>query len=294
MKRRDFLASAGVAAVGLSAFPLRWVPAAQGEKQEGIVLHAVTRLHSWAREARGKRAGFFGKTLIDMGKRAGFDVECSQDGSVFDGDLDQYNAIAFYVSGELTKPNKLGQPPVSRAGKEASVGGDRRRQGLRRFPLRDGCFPPRPGRDEIQSEVDPFIAMMGGEFVSHGPQQEAVVTVASPAFPGMEGIGDSLKLMEEWYALKNFPKDLHVILVQQTEGMKGDQYQRPAFPATWARLHGKGRVYYTSFGHRDDIWTNPVVQQIMLGGFAWAMGNVNADVTPNIEKVTPQANQLKL
>ena len=33
MKRRDFLASAGVAAVGLSAFPLRWVPAAQGKNR---------------------------------------------------------------------------------------------------------------------------------------------------------------------------------------------------------------------------------------------------------------------
>jgi len=31
----------------------------------------------------------------------------------------------------------------------------------------------------------------------------------------------------------------------------------------------------------------------MLGGFAWAMGNVEADVKPNIDKVTPQAGQMK-
>jgi hypothetical protein len=31
----------------------------------------------------------------------------------------------------------------------------------------------------------------------------------------------------------------------------------------------------------------------MLGGMAWAMGNVQADVTPNIDKVAPGANQLK-
>ena len=31
----------------------------------------------------------------------------------------------------------------------------------------------------------------------------------------------------------------------------------------------------------------------MLGGIAWAMSNVDADVTPNIDKVTPKANQLK-
>ena len=58
-------------------------------------------------------------------------------------------------------------------------------------------------------------------------------------------------------------------------------------------MHEKGRVFYTSFGHRDDIWTNPIVQAIMLGGIAWTMGNVEADVRPNIDRVTPKANQLK-
>jgi len=84
-----------------------------------------------------------------------------------------------------------------------------------------------------------------------------------------------------------------VILIEDNEGMKGDCYQRPPFPATWARMHRKGRVFYTSFGHRDDIWTNPDVQGIIAGGLAWTMGDVKVDVTPNIDKVTPKANQLK-
>jgi hypothetical protein len=153
-------------------------------------------------------------------------------------------------------------------------------------------FHSKGDRNEIQTEVDPYVAMLGGEFVRHGPQQVATMRVASPKFPGLEGVGDSFELNEEWYALKNFAKDLHVILVQETEGMKGDCYQRPPFPATWARLHGKGRVYYTSLGHRHDVWTNPLCQQIVIGGFDWAMGNVDADLTPNLDKVTPKANQL--
>jgi len=137
--------------------------------------------------------------------------------------------------------------------------------------------------------VDPYIAMLGGEFIVHGPQQEATLTVACPKFPGLEGIPAKWQLKEEWYALKNFAKDLHVILVQETEGMKGDCYQRPPYPATWARLHGQGRVFYTSFGHRHEIWEEPQVQQVILGGFAWALRNVDADVTPNIDQAAPQA-----
>ena len=74
--------------------------------------------------------------------------------------------------------------------------------------------------------------------------------------------------------------------------MDGAMYQRPPFPATWARKHGKGRVFFSSMGHREDVWTNKTFQQVLLGGIAWALGNVDADITPNIGKVTPKAEQL--
>jgi uncharacterized protein len=122
----------------------------------------------------------------------------------------------------------------------------------------------------------------------------AQLGIVSPKFPAVKGIKPAdLKLVEEWYAHHKFQKDLHVILVQETEGMKGNEYNRPPYPATWARKHEKGRVFYTSFGHRDDIWTNPKVQQLMLGGMAWALGNAEFDAKPNIDQVTPKANQLK-
>ena len=71
--------------------------------------------------------------------------------------------------------------------------------------------------------------------------------------------------------------------------MKGDEYERPAFPETWARKHGEGRVFYTSLGHREDVWESPMFQKMMVGALAWAVGNVNADVSPNLDKVAPQA-----
>ena len=105
-------------------------------------------------------------------------------------------------------------------------------------------------------------------------------------------------MLEEWYTFKNVGDDLHVILVQDTEPMSKKHPAdkklcgRPSFPATWARMHGKGRVFYTSMGHREDVWTNPKFQQIVLGGIDWALGRVDADVTPNVDAVTPAANQL--
>jgi uncharacterized protein len=134
--------------------------------------------------------------------------------------------------------------------------------------------------------------MIGAEFVVHGAQQKAKMEVVSPKFPGVEGLGKSFVQHEEWYAQHKFAKDLHVILVQETKGMHGEPYQRPPYPATWARMQGKGRVFYTSMGH-DEIWRTPKFKQVLMGGIAWALRNVDAEVPANIAEVTPGANELK-
>ena len=72
--------------------------------------------------------------------------------------------------------------------------------------------------------------------------------------------------------------NLHVLLVQDTSTMNkawrrpGTAYDRPNYPSTWAHMYGKGRVFYTSMGHRDDVWANPVFQQVLIGGINWALG----------------------
>jgi hypothetical protein len=294
MKRRDMLKASSAALVGLSAFPFGWAAAAEAKKQKVLYFtQSAGFQHSVVARTDGELA-HSEKVLVEMGKRAGFEVECSKDGRVFDGDLDQYDAIAFYTSGDLTKPNPQGDPPTSAKGKQRLLDAVAAGKGFVAFhAATDSFHTPGPG-NEIQTEVDPYIAMVGGEFLTHGAQQEASLRVTSQ-FPGVENkaLGDKISFTEEWYATKNFAKDLHVILVQETKTMTGECYQRPEFPSTWARRQAKGRVFYTSLGHREDVWTSPVFQAIALGGFAWVMGNKDYDVRPNIGEVTPHANQLK-
>jgi type 1 glutamine amidotransferase len=57
-------------------------------------------------------------------------------------------------------------------------------------------------------------------------------------------------------------------------------------------MFGQGRVFYTAMGHREDVCANPLFQEILFGGIAWAVRNANADVTPNIETVTPHCGEL--
>ena len=94
-------------------------------------------------------------------------------------------------------------------------------------------------------DADPYVRLLGGEFIIHGAQQPSKMRCVDPKFPGLEKYADGFAVQEEWYSLKDFSDNLHVLLVQETDTMKGEMYQRPAYPATWIRTQGKRRVFYT-------------------------------------------------
>jgi len=285
MKRREILLSIGAAVAGLPVL-LRGRATAAGKKKQKVLYFSRSVLfeHEVARRKDGRPAASE-RILTELGKKAGFEVVCTKDGRVFDGDLDQYDVIASYSCGTsddmIRLPSKDGAPPMTRRG---------RKRLLDAIAAGKGFVAIHPG-------ILLLPQVVGGGCLGHGTQQAGSMVVTSRRFPGLEGLGKSFSFEEEWFSLADFAHDLHVILVQETSGMKTDHpkdkqfYDRPPYPATWARMHGKGRVFYTSMGHREDVWTNKIFQQILLGGFAWALGNVDADLTPNINKVAPKANQ---
>jgi type 1 glutamine amidotransferase len=287
MRRREMLLSTGAAVVGLSTFPIGWTAAANNRKQKLLYFtRNCLHEHEPVRPRNGELS-LSEELLIEWGKTAGFDVDCSKDGRVFDGDLDQYNTIVFYTSGTcndlMTKPSTQKTPPISPQGKK------------RLFD----AFAAGTGFVGIHSAISFSPQLIGSGYSGHGTPQDGTMLVTSPGFPGAGGLGKSFSLFEEWFTFQRLGEDLHVILAQDTAAMKQvdprpkkqELYDRPPFPATWARQHEKGRVFYTSLGHFSHVWTSKIFQQILLGALAWTMGNAEADVTPNITKVTPRGNE---
>jgi type 1 glutamine amidotransferase len=312
MNRRELLKTTGGLALGagLSAFPFGWTPAQEGKKKRILMFtrsqgfqHPVVNRNEVGKEyEKGKvRLGEPGKIahaeqiLIDLGNKHGFEVTATKDGRVFvPEEIAKYDAFLFYTTGDLTAEKATdGSPPMSKEGKKAFLDAIASGKGFLGSHCASDTFHSRgDGRkNQPPEDRDPYIQMLGGEFIVHGAQQKAWMRVTDPSFPGAKGLKD-FQLNEEWYALKNFASNLHVVLAQDSEGMRGDMYQRAWYPATWARTHEKGRVFYTSMGHREDVWTNPVFQEVLLGGIAWSLRNVDADVSPNVEKVTPKASEL--
>ncbi len=233
------------------------------------------------------------KVLLELGKKHGWKVVETKDGGVFTPEnIARFDAFLFYTTGDLTTPGKDNGKPMTPEGKAALLEAIRNGKGFIGSHSATDTF--HSGTDRFRDygdKADPYIRMIGGEFIRHGAQQKARMTCSDPGFPGASAAGAGFEMLEEWYSFKDYAGDLHVILVQETEGMaKKDRdsvYNRPPFPATWARMHGKGRVFYTSMGHREDVWTSPVFQGILVGGLRWALKEVDADVSPNVEKAAP-------
>jgi type 1 glutamine amidotransferase len=296
MNRREMLVRTGTAAVtfGLSRFPLGWTARADTPKKR-ILMYTRSQgfEHPVVKRGKNNELSLAENIVKELGEKHGFEVTCTKDGREFLPEtIAKYDGFVFETTGDLTKPGGDHQPPMPEEGKHAFLEAIAKGKGFVGSHCASDTFH-RGNKyvNQPRNQLDPYIAMLGGEFIVHGAQQVARMHVADHSFPGAKGLKD-FELKEEWYALKNFAPDLHVILVQETEGMKGPMYQRPNYPATWARKHHQGRVFFTSMGHRPEVWQDKLFQDLLMGGLAWAVGNVNADITPNIHQVTPEASQL--
>ncbi len=295
MNRRLFLQLAVTATLASIAVQ----PAAQAANPERKILF-FTKSSGFEHDVISYKKGqpsFAEKVLLELGGKNNWKFTFSKDGSLFSPEyLGQFDAVFFYTTGNLLEPGTDGQPAMTAAGKQALLDYVAGGKGFIGTHSASDTFhtnnEAKKGPDRYRNfgeAADPYIKMLGGEFIKHGAQQKANMCVVDPMFPNFDKYAPDFDLHEEWYSLKDFQPDIRVILVQETETMKGIEYERPAFPATWARRHEKGRVFYTSMGHREDVWTSPIFQHLLTGGISWAVGNVDADVTPNMHFVAPDA-----
>lgn len=216
----------------------------------------------------------------------------TQDGGVFDGDIDQYDAFIFYTSGNLEDANGSkndAAKPMSAEGLKKMINAVKAGKGF--LAIHSGCDTHCNQKDEDGKDL--YTKFCGARFSGHGPQQFATVTITEPIeLPHLKDSGKRITTWEEWYTMRDFNTDMHVIMIQETAGMDGNDYNRPPFPSSWIRKEEKGRVAYSAFGHDNRYWQNAEnVRRVGELG-EWAVGRFELDTTPNFEKVTPEGNQL--
>ncbi len=190
--------------------------------------------------------------------------------------LQQYDAVIFdNVSGDLPLPDVDGLLKWVESGK-GFVG------------IHAAC-------DTLRSKTPqhPYTLMIGAEFKTHGAQSEVEVINQDPQFPACKQWPATLRVYDEIYQMTRFDRSqVHGLLTldkHPNDKTPGD------YPIAWCKDYGRGRMFYTSLGHRADVWddntpanykrqNSPAVakayQQHLLGGIKWALGLEKGDAKP--------------
>jgi len=193
--------------------------------------------------------------------------------------LNDFDAVLFYTGGELEM-------------------NDEQKAALLSFIHDDG-----KGFVGVHSATITFTSwpeyreMIGGYFDEHPwGTFDAPILVEDPNFPGMQQWPKSFVLTDEIYQMKDFSRD-KVRVLMRLDATKLDLHNPRVhrkdgdFAVTWAKMYGKGRVYYSTLGHVEQNWEDPRIQKMYVEAVKWAMGLVDADVTPRT--AATQANDAR-
>lgn len=128
-----------------------------------------------------------------------------------------------------------------------------------------------------------FTVMINGEFLYHKEQAEVEAINGDPTFPSNRHLGPTYKVFDEIYILNGYQRKAVRALLDLD---KHPNTRMPGhYPISWARTYGQGRVWYTSLGHREDVWESSDYQKHILGGLRWALGLEAGDATPQVLRV---------
>src|SRR5262249_35841804 len=136
-----------------------------------------------------------------------------------------------------------------------------------------------------------YLALVGAQFQKHGTGTFRT-TVAEPDHPVMKGF-TSFQSWDETYVHTKHNAEGRTVLDYREEGQARE-------PWTWVRAQGKGRVFYTAWGHDQRTWSNPGFQALIERGIRWATGgdpsvvpDYRAELPFPIPEMTPQRKDVE-
>jgi uncharacterized protein len=110
-----------------------------------------------------------------------------------------------------------------------------------------------------------YIDLVGAQFRSHGTGTFRVTPAEKAAdHPILKGYQGFESWDETYVHTKHNEKDRTVLEYRVEGGVKE--------PWTWVRTQGKGRVFYTAWGHDQRTWSNPGFLELVERGLRWSVG----------------------
>ena len=107
--------------------------------------------------------------------------------------------------------------------------------------------------------------------------------------PSVAHLPDEWEVEDEPYYVKEFNPGVRVLMINDLSTIE-DKRGKPEvfgnnYPSAWCNTFDGGRQWYTSLGHHDYIYKEPIFLQHVLGGLKWVVVNGK----PNYRKASSTA-----
>ncbi len=172
--------------------------------------------------------------------------------------LDYFDAVFFYTTGDLGMD-------------------DEQKAALLSFVRDDGKgFVSTHSATDTYYQWPEYGEMIGGYFDRHPWHQKVGVKVEDTTHASTRHFPARLEIEDEIYQFRNWSRDKVRVLmsldVSTVDLTKKDVRRTDKdFAVTWVKDYGKGRVFYSSLGHRDEVWDRPDIQKMWTGAMKWAL-----------------------
>jgi len=230
-------------------------PARQGPLRVLFLTHSAGFVHSVVKRPEPDVPAYAEERLIEAAGD-GFEITATQDcAAITPENLARYDAVAFYTTGEL---------PISAANRAA----------LMDWIRRGGAFAGVHCATDTLYEYEPYQTLIGGAFDGHPWHEEVRVRVEDRGHPSTEHLGQGFTITDEIYQFRNFARHpLHVLLGLDPDSVEIGLGRRADgdYAVSWCRDWGRGRVFYTSLGHREEVWDDARFTRHLLAGMRWAV-----------------------
>jgi hypothetical protein len=243
-------------------------PAVQAQPLKVLALTKSSGFeHSVVRREKGE-LGFAEKILVDIGPKNGMMIVPTKDGGLIHPDvLKQFDVVFFYTTGELDQPGKKDTSPA--------MSTENRDELIKWVKNGGGFVGSHTCTDTFhQWNVDgvkPYIEMVGGEFATHGKQEKGYLKVMDHPITSHLSKEVLWAFPDEWYIFKNVNNTFKPLLILQTQKMEQETYtQIDPYSVCGVKNFGQGRVFTCALGHREDVWTNPDFQKLLIKGIQWS------------------------
>jgi cytochrome c len=234
--------------------------------------HTTQRLLVFSKTAGFRHAsiGAGQAALLKMGLANGFVIDTTENAAKFtDNVLKNYNAVVFLsTTGD-----------VLNADQEAA---------FERYIQAGGGYVGIHAATDTEYGWPWYNKLSGAQFLSHPANpnvQEGEAVAVDQNHVSMMGFPERWKVKDEFYDFKNFNSKVNVLIKidEKTykDGKMGDNH-----PMAWYHQYDGGKAFYTSFGHTDETFANPVFEKHLLGGIQYVLAK-GLDYT----KAKPEENR---